>query len=112
MLRGHPNTLDLGPPPALVGEVGQEGQLEHAHHLAVQLHHQQLVIRVGIDGSEGFGIRGGDRPSGTLSRRTQGVVGQEGDDGRKVVAPGGPQGRLHRQRISINQMSASNSPRV
>jgi hypothetical protein len=79
------HSLDLSAPSAFPGKHGNEGQLQATHDLVIILRHRQELVGIGFDRREGVALWVCSRICRFLSVSTQGIVSEQGDDGRKIA---------------------------
>ena len=81
------HSLDLSAPGTIPREPGNEGQLQGTHDLVIILRHRQELVGIGFDRREGSAVGVRSRICRFLPLPTQGIVSEQGDDGRKIAGP-------------------------
>jgi hypothetical protein len=94
--RRDPDRLDLSAPGSQPGDAGNEAQLEGADDHPLPLGHRQKLVRIGRHRAERLKIARVERDRRILAAAAQAVVGDQGDNGRQVFRPRGPE----RDRVS------------
>jgi hypothetical protein len=84
MCRCDPDTFDLAALCALASETRDEGELKDSDHLVAMCRNHLQLVGIGIDCLESLDILPDRRRAGILSLLPENVVGQKGNDGRKI----------------------------